>query len=79
MICKSPLLTGEDAEGAEGLKALMGLRSSLSPMTQAAEEAQVFRVRLITSKWGALLSAANDNANDVKLDPLEKLPGPAMK
>lgn len=39
MICKSPLLTGEDAEGAEGLKALMGLRSSLSPMTQAAEEA----------------------------------------
>lgn len=44
MICKSPLLTGEDTEGAEGLKALMGLRSSLSPMTQAAEEAQVFRV-----------------------------------
>lgn len=39
MLSKSPLLTGEDLEGTEGLKALMGLRSSLSPMNQAMDEA----------------------------------------
>ena len=39
ILSKSPLLTGEDAEGAEGLKALMGLRSSLSPIVPILEEA----------------------------------------
>ena len=38
-ISKSPLLTGEDPEGAAGLQALMSLRTSLSPTLQAVEEA----------------------------------------
>ena len=38
-ISKSPLLTGEDPEGAAGLQALMSLRTSLSPMLHAADEA----------------------------------------
>ena len=39
MLSKSPLITGEDKEGQEGLIALMGLRSSLSPAVQAMDEA----------------------------------------
>lgn len=31
-ISKSPLLTGEDPQGAEGLQTLLTLRSSLSPL-----------------------------------------------
>lgn len=38
-ISKSPLLTGEDPEGAAGLQALMSLRTSLSPTLQAVDEA----------------------------------------
>ena len=31
-MAKSPLLTGEDPQGAEGLQTLLTLRSSLSPL-----------------------------------------------
>ena len=36
-IRKSPLLTGEDPQGAAALQALMGLRSSLSPQLSTNE------------------------------------------
>ena len=38
-VCHSPMITGEDPEGAAGLQALMTLRTSLSPTLRSVEEA----------------------------------------
>lgn len=38
-VCHSPMITGEDPEGAAGLQALMALRTSLSPTLRSVEEA----------------------------------------
>lgn len=38
-VCQSPMITGEDPEGAAGLQALMTLRTSLSPTLRSVEEA----------------------------------------
>lgn len=73
-ISKSPLLTGEDPEGAAGLQALMSLRTSLSPMLQAADEAWGRGAGVRRRKWDALLTAATDG----KKGELESLPTAAM-
>ena len=48
---KSPLLTGEDPEGAAGLQALMSLRTSLSPTLHAVDEAWEKREGVRRRKW----------------------------
>lgn len=57
---KSPLLTGEDPEGAAGLQALMSLRTSLSPALHAVDEAWEKGEGVRRRKWGALVSAATE-------------------
>lgn len=57
---KSPLLTGEDPEGAAGLQALMSLRTSLSPTLHAVDEAWEKGEGVRRRKWGALVSAATE-------------------
>ena len=57
---KSPLLTGEDPEGAAGLQALMSLRTSLSPTLHAVDEAWEKGEGVRCRTWGALVSAATE-------------------
>ena len=57
---KSPLLTGEDPEGAAGLQALMSLRTSLSPTLHAVDEAWEKGEGVRRRKWGALVRAATE-------------------
>ena len=79
-IHKSPLITGEDKEGQEGLIALLSLRSSLSPIIQAQDEMYNWFGYFMDRKWGALVNAVNENGKGVvKGEPLEKLPAPAVK
>ena len=79
-MAKSPLLTGEDPQGAEGLQTLLTLRSSLSPLIGSKDMWE--RRRCGTRRrWDALVTAA---ADDLKIERerispnLEALPAPSL-